>query len=116
MKTINDNQKITLTVSQLKRLVESFNDDVDFVTVRVDVAWDSEDADENGAIPGVPSTVYIKIPTNVWKNKKEDLDLSTKLEDFFGPVVDNFDMMVVDSNRAPRSGVLYWNSYALEEW
>jgi len=108
--------KKTITFNQLKRLVESFNEDVEFVTVRVDIAWDSEDADENGAIPGIPSTVYIKIPVDVWKNKKEDLDLSTKLEDFFGPVVDNFDMTVVDANRTPRSGVLYWNSYALEEF
>ena len=108
--------KKTITFNQLKRLVESFNEDVEFVTVRVDIAWDSEDADGNGAIPGIPSTVYIKIPVDVWKNKKEDLDLSTKLEDFFGPVVDNFDMLVVDPSLAPRSGVLYWNSYALEEF
>jgi len=112
--------KNTITFNQLKRLVESFDGDVDFITVRVDIKWDIDigDGDEEENIKDeydIPSSLYIKIPKSVWTNKSVDLDISGKLEDLYGFCISDFNITQV---REPKYGakVLYWNSYALEEW
>ena len=117
MKKINDNEKIALALERLKRLVESVDNNDKFVTIRVDIEWDidteGDEEEYNKDEYDIPSTVYIKIPRNLWSDQGTDLDISDKLSDLYGFCVNNLYLKEV-THIEPNKRVLYWTENGLK--
>lgn len=83
-----------------------------YVTIKVSVAWGGLDDlgdDEEQYLDdvGLPGSVYVKVPRDVYEDESAGLNMSAKLEATFDGYVDDYDYREVKEQDVPKGVPVY---------